>query len=92
MTQPKDLTPNVMKAIDARLSIYCPGCRVIREADLLALIVAGRGNQPIREMLFKCTACGDAGQPSADWFDGEKRRYDFYAGTLKSGGLPSTYK
>jgi hypothetical protein len=40
-----------------RVLVWCKACRHRADADLPALIAAGRGDTPLRELRFQCTRC-----------------------------------
>ena len=40
------------------LSVRCHACLHRALADLQAIIDAGRGDQPIKDLKFRCTSCG----------------------------------
>jgi hypothetical protein len=40
------------------LGAWCRACQQQRDADLQALIDAGRGDVPLRSLRWKCTRCG----------------------------------
>jgi hypothetical protein len=42
------------------LSVSCRGCLHRALADLQAIIDAGRGDVPIKDLKFKCTECGSS--------------------------------
>ena len=41
-----------------RVRVWCKSCRRQRDADLQALVDAGRGDVPLVEMRFRCANCG----------------------------------
>jgi Zn finger protein HypA/HybF involved in hydrogenase expression len=41
-----------------RVRVWCKSCRRQRDADLQALVDAGRGDVPLVEMRFRCSNCG----------------------------------
>jgi hypothetical protein len=40
-----------------RVLMWCKACRHRADADLPALVAAGRGDAPLRALRFRCTAC-----------------------------------
>jgi Zn finger protein HypA/HybF involved in hydrogenase expression len=40
------------------LLVWCQACRHQAPADLQALVDAGRGDVPVKDLRFRCTACG----------------------------------
>ena len=42
------------------LSVRCRGCLHQALADLQAIIDAGRGDVPIKDLKFRCTECGSS--------------------------------
>jgi Zn finger protein HypA/HybF involved in hydrogenase expression len=50
-------TPRTRARTSFKLHVWCKSCRHSRDADLGALIAAGKGDQPIARMKFKCTNC-----------------------------------
>ena len=42
----------------ARVLVWCKACRRQREADLQALVDAGRGDVPLIRLRFRCSNCG----------------------------------
>jgi hypothetical protein len=41
-----------------RVLVWCKSCRHQRDADLQALINAGRGDVPLIHLRFRCSNCG----------------------------------
>lgn len=37
--------------------VWCKACRHVADADLKALIAAGRGDLPLKDLRFRCTSC-----------------------------------
>jgi hypothetical protein len=57
---PSDALPTARSTLAARyvrVLVWCKACRHRRDADLEALIAAGRGDTPLLELRFRCTAC-----------------------------------
>jgi len=42
------------------LSVRCHGCLHQALADLQAIIDAGQGDKPLKDMKFRCTECGSS--------------------------------
>jgi hypothetical protein len=42
------------------LSVRCRGCLHQALADLQAIIDAGQGDKPLKDMKFRCTECGSS--------------------------------
>ena len=57
---PDDLpTPrSTLRSRYARLLVWCKACRHQPEADLQALVAAGRGDVPLIRLRFRCSNCG----------------------------------
>lgn len=51
-------TPRTTHAAGLRLLVWCTGCQHQVDADLEALIAAGRGDVPLRQLRFRCSRCG----------------------------------
>jgi hypothetical protein len=43
-----------------RMLVFCNSCRHQADADLQALVDAGRGDVPLTELRFRCSNCGTA--------------------------------
>lgn len=72
-----ELTPNVAMELDYTLCVYCDGCRVLKLFDMLRLVVAGRGDQALAWMTFRCGKCGKIGKPHVSgWIQGERASWD----------------
>jgi hypothetical protein len=41
-----------------RVLVFCKSCRHQADADLQALVNAGRGDVPLTELRFLCSQCG----------------------------------
>ena len=41
-----------------RVLVFCNSCRHQADADLQAIIDAGRGDMPLTELRFRCSRCG----------------------------------
>jgi transposase-like protein len=41
-----------------RMLVFCNSCRHQADADLQALVDAGRGDVPLNEQRFRCSNCG----------------------------------
>jgi hypothetical protein len=57
---PSDALPTARSTLAARyvrVLVWCKACRHRRDADLEALIAAGRGDVPLRSLRFRCSAC-----------------------------------
>jgi hypothetical protein len=56
---PDDLpTPrSTLRSRYARLLVWCKACRHQPEADLQALVAAGRGDVPPIQLRFRCSNC-----------------------------------
>jgi ribosomal protein S27E len=50
-------TPRDMVKTGFRLNVWCMSCRHSQDTDFSALIAAGKGDQPIAKMRFRCTNC-----------------------------------
>jgi hypothetical protein len=42
----------------ARVLVFCCSCRRQADADMQALVDAGRGDVPLTELRFRCSQCG----------------------------------
>jgi hypothetical protein len=47
-----------LRAGYAHVLVFCKSCRHQADADLQALVLAGRGNVPLTELRFRCSQCG----------------------------------
>jgi Zn finger protein HypA/HybF involved in hydrogenase expression len=47
-----------------RVRVWCKGCQHQSDADLQALVDAGRGDVPLHDLRFRCTNCGSH---QTDW-------------------------
>jgi hypothetical protein len=47
-----------LRAGYARVLVFCKSCRHQADADLQALVLAGRGDVPLNELRFRCSQCG----------------------------------
>lgn len=75
--RPEAFTVNSLSLIDGELCGYCETCRVLRPVDLLALKVAGRGDQLIGDMSLRCEACGEPGQALVEWWTTKRESFTF---------------
>jgi uncharacterized Zn finger protein len=41
-----------------RVLVFCKSCRHQAEADLQAIVEAGRGDVPLTQLRFRCSRCG----------------------------------
>jgi hypothetical protein len=41
-----------------RVLVFCNSCRHQADADLGAIVAAGRGDMPLTELRFRCSQCG----------------------------------
>jgi hypothetical protein len=41
-----------------RVLVFCRSCRYRAAADLQAIVDAGRGDEPLTELRFRCSQCG----------------------------------
>jgi hypothetical protein len=41
-----------------RVLVFCNSCRHQADADLQAIVDAGRGDVPLTELQFRCSQCG----------------------------------
>jgi hypothetical protein len=41
-----------------RLLVFCNSCRHQADADLQAIVAAGRDDMPLTELRFRCSRCG----------------------------------
>jgi hypothetical protein len=41
-----------------RVLVFCNSCRHQADADLRAIVDAGRGDEPLTELRFRCSQCG----------------------------------
>jgi transposase-like protein len=41
-----------------RVLVFCNSCRHQADADLGAIVAAGRGDMPLSELRFRCSQCG----------------------------------
>jgi hypothetical protein len=70
------LTPEFCIQAGYTLGAYCSTCRTLRDVDLLALAASGREKVAIGEMKFRCSQCGNLGQPHVmGWEAGERRTW-----------------
>lgn len=52
-------TPRSMLAARyLRLKVRCKACHHQQDADLQALVAAGRGDVPLHDLKFRCSRCG----------------------------------
>lgn len=83
------LTPRRLIELKASLALYCDACRLMREADPNALVAAGRGDQPVAAMRFRCTTCAQLRRETKVkaqatwWCGGTTYDYDFATGELR---------
>ena len=47
-----------LRARYVRVLVWCKSCRHRRDADLQALVDAGRGDVPLIHLRFRCSNCG----------------------------------
>ena len=40
------------------MPVFCNSCRHQADADLGAIVAAGRGDMPLTELRFRCSRCG----------------------------------
>jgi hypothetical protein len=68
--------------------VWCRACHHEAPADLQAIVVAGRGDVPLRSLRFRCTRCGSSRHTDhvvmakdalgvQPWRDGQDRKYAF---------------
>lgn len=69
------------------LAVSCERCRCLREVDLTALMVAGRGKQEVRKLRFRCSVCSSPGVPLVSWWNQGNGSYN-YATDEVTGELP----
>lgn len=70
------LTPEFCLQANYALSVHCARCRVLRDVDLLALAASGREKMEIGKMRFRCTKCGEPGQPIVSgWAEGDRKTW-----------------
>jgi hypothetical protein len=58
---PNDGLPTPRTTLHARyvrVLVWCKACRHRRDADLKALVDAGKGDVPLVELRFRCSNCG----------------------------------
>lgn len=56
-----DALPTVRAALrtgDVRVLVLCNCCHHQADADLRAIVLAGRGDVPLTELGFRCSQCG----------------------------------
>jgi hypothetical protein len=51
-------TPRSISRTGYRVHVWCKSCRHAKDADLAALIDAGRGDMPSGQMKWRCSNCG----------------------------------
>jgi hypothetical protein len=51
-------TPRSMAQTGFRLHVWCKSCHHAKDADLAALIEAGKGDVPLVRMRWRCGNCG----------------------------------
>jgi hypothetical protein len=47
-----------------RVLVFCNSCRHQADADLQAIVDAGRGDVPLTELWFRCSQCAPTGPTS----------------------------
>ena len=47
-----------LRAGYVRVLVFCKSCRHQADADLQAIVDAGRGDVPLTELQFRCSQCG----------------------------------
>ena len=51
-------TPRSIAAAGFRVHVWCKSCRHAKDADLTALIAAGKGDVPLVRLRWRCGNCG----------------------------------
>jgi hypothetical protein len=51
-------TPRSISRTGYRVHVWCRACRHAKDADLVALIDADRGDVPLIHLRFRCSNCG----------------------------------
>jgi len=51
---------STLRANYACLLVWCKACHHQAPADLQAIVDAGRGDGPIKDLRFRCTKCGSS--------------------------------
>jgi hypothetical protein len=51
-------TPRSISRTGYRVHVWCKACRHAKDADLVALVDAGRGDVPLIHLRFRCSNCG----------------------------------
>jgi len=51
---------STLRARYVRVLVWCKSCRHRRDADLQALVDAGRGDVPLVRLRFRCANCGSS--------------------------------
>jgi hypothetical protein len=51
-------TPRSISQAGFRVHVWCKSCRHAKDADLAALISAGRGDVPLVQARWRCGHCG----------------------------------
>jgi hypothetical protein len=54
MVSQTDQRPRSMSGIGFRVHAWCKSCRHAKDADLAALVVAGRGDVPLVQRKWRC--------------------------------------
>jgi hypothetical protein len=53
-----ELPRTTLQSRYVRVLVWCTSCRLQRDADLQALIDAGKGDVPLINLKFRCSNCG----------------------------------
>lgn len=68
---------SLLDARRLRLMVQCEACHHQQDADLKALVAAGRGDVPLAKLRFRCSRCGS-------------RKTDWQVAARRSDEKPST--
>lgn len=67
--QPVDYTPRFLISLRGDLHVWCGTCRWNRGVDLARLATRRWMDEPFRNMKFRCSRCGAAGEAEVNWTD-----------------------
>ena len=51
-------TPRSISCTGYRVHVWCKSCRHAKDADLAALVAAGKGDVPLIQLRWRCGNCG----------------------------------
>jgi len=84
-SDPLTWTPALLRQRGADIWVSCEPCQTSRIVPLGALIDAGRGEQPVHQMRFKCQDCDARGEMKVAWLSerGQQCFHNFTTGETK---------